>query len=186
MACTTISAGRDYLCNDNLGGLTAVYVIPYNEDLNGRLNKDAEDIITSLDAGTDITAFKFDLREDGNTFDETNEQSRDNGTSFHTQTLTVALKKQDAASRKQLQLLSYGRPHVIIEDANATYRLMGAEFGADVTVNAASGGALGDMNGYNLTFEARERELSLFVNSTVLNTGVADDTKFNVSSSKMN
>lgn len=185
MACTTISAGRDFQCNDGLGGLVSIYVIPFTDVLS-RITKDSDDIITAISAGSTIEVFKFDLREDGNSFEEASEQSRENGTSFVTQTLTVVLKRQDASSRKQLQLLSYGRPQVIIEDANGTFRLAGLEFGSDVTVNASSGGALSDMNGYNLTFEARERELSNFVSSSLINTGASDDEKFNVSNVKMN
>ena len=97
MACTTISAGRDFQCNDGLGRLVSIYVIPFT-DILSRITKDSDDIITAISAGDTIEVFKFDLREDGNSFDEASEQSRENGTSFVTQTLTVVLKRQDASS----------------------------------------------------------------------------------------
>lgn len=187
MSCTSISAGRDFICdNNNLGGLEAIYIFPYQDDLVDRITTDSDDAITALvDTNVAVTGFEFILKEDGNTFEEASETSRENGTSFHTQTLTVSLKKQDAASRKQLQLLTYGRPHVIVKDSNNTYRLMGLEFGTDATVAATSGGALADMSGYTITFEASEREMAHFVDANAMNFGAGSDTEFNVSSTKI-
>ena len=63
---------------------------------------------------TKICLYKYDLRGT-NSFDETNENSRENGTSVFTQTGTIQLKKQDAATRKEMKLLGYGRPQIIIQ-----------------------------------------------------------------------
>lgn len=181
MACD-ISAGRDEVCKDGLGGLRKIYIVNYDSTLfeNKTIVSDEITVLSTLAASEN--AYEFELRSDNNTLEETNEQSRDNGTSFWTQTLTVNLKKQSKESQSQLKLLSYGRPHVIVEDSNGLYRLLGFQNGMEVAVNTTTGGALGDMSGYSLTFEGKELNPAYFVASSLINTGVAASGKFNIDS----
>lgn len=187
MACD-ISAGRDEVCKDGLGGLRKIYIINYDSRLHAVAVAGLDDeVMTDLTSFTasDLAAYEFELRSDNNTLEETNEQSRDNGTSFWTQTLTVNLKKQSAESQKELKLLSYGRPHVIVEDSNGLYRILGLQNGMEVSVNTMTGGALGDMSGYALTFEGKELNPAYFVSSSLINEGTAATGKINVSITKM-
>ena len=168
MACD-ISAGRDEVCKDGLGGLRKIYIVNYDSSYfeNKTVTSDEITAISTLPASAN--AYEFELRSDNNTLEETNEQSRDNGTSFWTQTLTVNLKKQSKESQAQLKLLSYGRPHVIVEDSNGLYRLLGFQNGMEVSVNTMTGGALGDMSGYSLTFEGKELNPAYFVADSLIN-----------------
>ena len=76
------------------------------------------------------------------------------------QTLTVSLKKQDATTHKEVKMLAYGRPHVIIEDNNGSAWLMGEEFGAEMNATTSTGASLGDKSGYELAFAAMEKGLA--------------------------
>jgi hypothetical protein len=165
MSCD-ITGGRLESCKESVGGLRNIYVANFNVDMFDGLEYGSDNEITGLTAA--VTTFKFELRGENNTFEETNENSRDNGTSFWTQTGNIVLKVQDAATQKQLKLLSYGRPHIIIEDYNGNYRLAGAQNGVEVSVSTSTGGAMGDLNGYNITFEGKELGPALFVDSTVM------------------
>ena len=80
----------------------------------------------------------------------------------------MVLKKQDLATQSQLKLLAYGRPLVVVEDYNGNFRMAGFENGAEVVVNTASGAAMGDLNGYNITFTATEREPASFIDPTII------------------
>ena len=164
MSCD-INLGRKEACKENVGGLKAVYFVNYDPTLFSGATLTAGEI-TGLNSSTD--AFKYELKADGNTYEEANENSRDNGTSFFTQTGTLILKVQDSATQAELTLLSYGRPHVIIEDYNGKFRLAGAENGCEVSVSTTSGGAMGDLNGYNLSFEGKERGMATFIDSAVI------------------
>jgi hypothetical protein len=170
-----ISTGRTEACKESVGGLRNIYIGNFDSALfaDATANVDADDQITSL-SGT-LVVYKFELRGDNNTFEETNENSRDNGTSFWTQTGTIALKKQDASTQKALKLLSYGRPHILIEDYNGNFRLAGIQNGVEVSVGTATGGAMGDLNGYNITFEGKEKEPAFFVSPTIVGAGAAFD-----------
>ena len=165
MACD-ITSGRTEACKESVGGLRNIYIANYTADMFDGLTLGTDDEITALAAAVDT--FKFELRGDNNTFEETNESSRDNGTSFWTQTGSIVLKKQDAATQKELKLLSYGRPHVILEDYNGNFRLAGAQNGVEFSVSTSTGGAMGDLNGYNISFEGKETTPALFVDSAII------------------
>jgi hypothetical protein len=164
MSCD-ITAGRLEPCKDSVGGLKAVYFVNYD----AAIYTSATIVTGEITAfGAPITLYKFDLKGSNNSFDESNENSRDNGTSFWTQTGTLVLKKQDLATQSQLKLLAYGRPLVVVEDYNGNFRMAGFENGAEVTVNTASGAAMGDLNGYNITFVGTEKEPASFIASAII------------------
>ena len=118
-----ISAGRLEGCKDSVGGLTAVYFVNFGE--MGALTI-TDETITGI-AATTPDAYKYDLRGTS-TFEQALTSSRDNGTTFAEQTLTVSLKKQDSTTHKEVKLLAYGRPHVIIEDNNGNFFVMCEEY----------------------------------------------------------
>jgi len=163
MACD-ITLGRLEPCKQSVGGLKAVYFINYDSTLYAGATFTLEEITALAEA---VPCFKYDLKG-ANTFDETNENSRENGTSFWTQTGTLVLKKQDLTTQKELKLLASGRPQVIIADYNGNYRLAGAENGCEVVVNTASGAAMGDLNGYNITFTGQEKQPADFIDSALI------------------
>ena len=67
------------------------------------------------------------------------------------------MKKQDATTHKEVKLLAYGRPQILIEDNNGKVWMMAEEFGAEMNATASTGSSLGDKSGYELTFSAMEK-----------------------------
>lgn len=157
-----ISAGRLEGCKDSVGGLTAVYFVNFGE--MGALTI-TDETITGIAASTP-DAYKYDLRGTS-TFEQALTSSRENGTTFAEQTLTVSLKKQDSTTHKEVKLLAYGRPHVIIEDNNGNFFVMGEEYGAEMTASASTGAAMGDKSGYELSFVAMEKGFAKFYTGVV-------------------
>lgn len=156
MACD-ISNGRLEACKDSVSGLDAIYIINFGiniDDVTYSAVVGEEDVITAI-AGVDFL-YKYELKG-ANSFDQTIQTSRDNGTTFFEQVLVAQLKKQDPTMHKTVKLLAYGRPHIVIRTRSNQFFMMGLERGADVTAgNISTGSALGDFNGYNLTFTAME------------------------------
>jgi hypothetical protein len=156
MACD-ISNGRLEACKDSVSGLDAIYIINFGINIDNvtySATLGQEDVITGI-TGVDFL-YKYELKG-ANSFDQTIQTSRDNGTTFFEQVLVAQLKKQDIAMHKTVKLLAYGRPHIVVRTRSAQFFMMGLERGADVTAgNISSGAALGDFNGYNLTFTAME------------------------------
>jgi len=163
MACD-ITSGRLEPCKDSVGGLKAVYFINYDTGLFANLTFTLEEI-TALT--TPVTCFKYELKG-ANSFDEANENSRENGTSFWTGTGTFVFKKQDLATQKELKLLSYGRPHMILEGYDGNFRLAGVKNGCECAVSTASGAAMGDLNGYNIVATSQEVDMANFIDPTLM------------------
>lgn len=161
MACE-INSGRIEPCK-TVGGLKAIYIANWDKDFAPTF--DTDEVIDSMGSLTDL--YKFEVRG-ANTFDEAGETSSENGTAFYTATGTLQLKKQDAVTRKELKLLAYGRPRVIAEGYDGSFKLFGLENGCDVAVSTASGAGMGDFTGYNLTVTAKEIAPANFVDATVM------------------
>jgi len=164
MACS-IAAGRIEQCKDSVSGLKNIYFINYQIE-----KSDVTYDVTNTDLITAVTnvdsLYKFELKSTENSFEQTINSDRNNGTTFFTQTLNIKLKKQDIATSKSIKLLSYGRPHVVVQTNSNQFFLMGLNHGADVTSGSlSSGGEMGSFNGYSLTFEAQEECYANFLNA---------------------
>ena len=136
-------------------------------DTLGAITYDATDTDVIDSFGGTPTWFKFDVRGTSS-FEQAVTSSRDNGTTFYEQTLTLNFKKLSKQTHNEVKLLAYARPHVIVEDNNGNKFMMGLEYGAEVTGGTiATGAAMGDMSGYTLTFNAQEKIPANFVDATI-------------------
>lgn len=162
MACL-LTTGRALGCKKSVGGLKAVYFADYGT--LGTVTETAGEI-TAITGTPDF--FKYDIK--GNSSLETTiNSSRENGTTFYTQTLNLTLPVLDKATQEEIKLLSSSRPHVAIEDYNGNFFLVGLEHGAEVTGGTiVSGAAMGDLSGFTLTLEGQEVAPAPFVTSTVI------------------
>lgn len=162
MACL-LTSGRALPCKSSVGGLKAVYFADY-----GTLGTTtiASGEITAISGTPDF--FKFDIK--GNSSLETTiNSSRENGTTFYTQTLNLTLPVLDKATQEQIKLLATARPHVAIEDYNGNFFLVGLEHGAEVTGGSiVSGSGMSELSGFTLTLEGQETNPAYFVTSTVI------------------
>lgn len=159
MSCD-ISHGRLETCKDSVSGLDAIYFINFGiapEDVT----IDGDNVVTAVTGVT--TLYKYELKG-ANSFEQTIQTSRDNGTTYFEQVAVAQLKKQDITTHKTVKLLAYGRPHIVVRTRSAQFFIMGLERGADMTAGTISSGtALGDFNGYNLTFTAMENSPANFL-----------------------
>jgi len=160
MSCD-VANGRLEVCKDAIGGIDAVYFFAYEADFVPTYDGTNTDVIDSV-AGVTVL-YKYELKG-ANSFEQTANTSRDNGTSFITQTLSLTLKKQDITMHKTFKILMYGRPRAVVRNRNGQYFLAGLERGLDmVSGGAANGTAMGDLNGYTLVMEGGEKILANFI-----------------------
>ncbi len=165
MACD-LTLGRAVPCKDVVGGINKVFFINY-DDL-GTVTLSSDDSISNI-SGT-FTAYEYDVKGNSS-FEQTINSSRENGTTFFTQTLNLTLTKLTKQDNKQLKLMAYGRPQVVIQDYNGNAFMMGLNYGAEVTGGTiVTGAAMGDLSGYTLTLEAQEQLPANFLDgATVAN-----------------
>lgn len=168
MACD-ISLGRLEPCKTSNGGLKAVYFVNDGDATGVTYDVTDTDAITAV-AGTP-TAYKYDLKGTSS-FTQTITSSRDNGTTFFDQTLALTLKKLTVKDHKQIKLLSYGRPQVIVEDNNGNLFYCGLTHGMDVSGGTiVTGAALGDLSGYTLELKGQEPVPANFIISSLTTAG---------------
>ena len=162
MSCD-LTLGRKEVCKDSVGGLNAVYFVNFGE--LGAITYDSTntDVIEAV-AGTP-DAFKYELKG-ASTFTQNINSSREAGTTFFEQVLELTFKKLTPKDHKELKLLSFARPHVIVEDYNGNFFLAGLEHGCDVTGGTiVTGGAMADLSGYTLTLTGMERVPANFLDT---------------------
>lgn len=169
MSCD-ISLGRKEVCKDSIAGLRAVYFVNYGAvDVNGYTYDVTDtDMITLIPPSVAlalVNAYKYELKG-ASTLDQNVVTSRENGTTYVEQVLTLQLKKLTVAMHKQAKLLAYGRPHILVENNAGDFFWCGLQHGCDVTGGTAvSGAAMGDMSGYTLTFTGMEKIFANFVDA---------------------
>ena len=160
MACN-LTQGRQEVCKESIGGLAGVYFINYT---TGSFTKNGSGQVTALPSGS--TVYYYELKGNS-TYTETVNSSRDNGTTFFSQELVLNLKKLTNEMTTQLKLMSYGRPQIVVWTMNGDALLVGEREGADVTAGTIqTGGALGDLYGYSVTFTGMEQLPAAFLSGS--------------------
>jgi hypothetical protein len=168
MACD-LSLGRIEPCKDSVGGLKAVYFVNYGDITAVDYNGTNTDVIDEVSGSP--TAYKYDLKGT-NSLDQTITSSRENGTTFFDQSLKLTLKKLTPVMHKEIKLLAYGRPQVIVEDNNGNLFMCGLEHGMEVTGGTiVTGTAMADLSGYTLELKGMEKVPANFLGDDLASVG---------------
>ena len=156
MACN-LTTGFAVGCNDSIGGVAEFWIANMPTDFAAATDGSGE--VTGL-SGTGLEYFKFEctnaqgassLMNDNPTVNDAN------GTSFFDQTETYVLNKMEKAKRNEVKMIARAKMSIIIKDNNGTYWLMVETNGVRlVSGDNGTGTALGDRNGYSLSFQAQE------------------------------
>ena len=168
MACN-LSAGRNEPCKESIGGLAGVYFINYVSGgftVSGSLDGSTAALpyVTSLPASSSV--YYYELKGTSN-YTETVNTSRENGTTFFSQELTLNLKKLTNEMTTQLKLMAWGRPQIIVWTMNGDAFLVGYKEGADLTGGTIqTGGAMGDLYGYSATFTGQEQFPAIWISGS--------------------
>lgn len=160
-----ISKGLQLQCKDSVAGIQAVYFINYQ---NLAVTASADDVVTGLGS---VTAYKYEVKGANNNLQDNINSSRDNGTTFFEQVVNVQFQKLSASTSKELKLMAYGRPQIVVHTYSGDAFLCGKNNGMELTAGSIqTGTALGDLYGYTATFTGNEQLYSQFITgSTVSN-----------------
>lgn len=168
MACN-LSLGRQEVCKESVGGLQGVYFLNYpSSSANPTFTIDGNGQVTSFPSASVV--YQYQLK--GNSaYNEQVNSSRDNGTTFFQQDLTLNLKKLTPEMTTQLKLLAYGRPVVIVWTTNGEALVAGLTKGCDLTGGTIQTGAtLGDLFGYSITLQGLEPLPAQFISGSTATT----------------
>lgn len=160
MACT-LSLGRKEPCKDSVGGIRAVYFADFG-DL-GAITYDVTDtdVITTFASAPSV--YEYEVKGTSS-FTQNIQSNRENGTTAFEQVLELTLHKLSKEDHKELKILAFGRPHILVEDYNGNVFVAGLEHGMEVTGGTiVTGGSMGDLSGYTLTLTGMERKPANFL-----------------------
>jgi hypothetical protein len=153
MSCN-LTSGIQLSCRDNVGGVATAYITDFTNIAS--ITKSTGDTITAISGSG--TFYEFQLIRTSSQYTETVNASLENGTVFYTQELVTYFAKLSQAKRNILKTLAQSpRLAVVIVDNNGDSFYCGETYGMFVSAGTSvTGKALGDANGYNITFQALE------------------------------
>tara|TARA_R100000935_G_C2832203_1_gene165794 strand:- start:1586 stop:2113 length:528 start_codon:yes stop_codon:yes gene_type:complete len=158
MGCA-ITTGRKLPCKSAFGGIKNIYFSEYGL-ITGVTVEDVTFVATIV--GSPVW-FEYNVKG-VSSLETTVTSSRDNGTTFYTQTLNMTLTFLDAKTQNELQILAQARPNICVEDYYGNFFLCGFENGMECTGGTVvTGAAAGDLSGFTLTFEGMEETAPYFL-----------------------
>lgn len=165
MACGLINTiARD--CLNALGSIETIYVAEWSRVASITENSSGQ--VTAISMTAPSKFLEYQLEKGTGNFTQTANHSKDNGTTVYDQVLTVPINKTSLTKDFILKLTGHNRLMIIVKDNNGEYKLMGRT-GANMTQNVSTTGtALGDKQGYTLTFNAQEGSYAGTVDSSVI------------------
>tara|TARA_R110000822_G_scaffold61319_6_gene151841 strand:- start:4342 stop:4881 length:540 start_codon:yes stop_codon:yes gene_type:complete len=168
MACD-ITAGFSLGCRDNAGGIKTLYILSGSVTTLTEVSGE----ITDID-GTGIF-YQFDLTRGTSDFTETINGSTENGTVFYESTVNAVFLKMQSSLRNQMKVLAQNPDlKLVVETNNAgtegdKFFYVGEVYGAQLNGGQGqTGTAIGDANGYTLTFTAQEPNPAIPISGSVL------------------
>ena len=169
MACENLSLGRLKPCKDTVGGIKNIYFVDYGDFTGIVYNATDTDVIDDLAAS--FSAYKYEVHF-SSSFTQNIQSSMENGTTAFEQVLEVTLPKLTKEDHKELKLISFGHPHVIVEDQNGSFFVAGLLNGMSVTGGTiVTGLNMGDLSGYTLTLTGMEKVPANFLDTNIVDAG---------------
>jgi hypothetical protein len=163
-----ISSGEVLGCSDSIGGIKKVYIAGGPGEITGYTYNSAG-AITGATSTTGTTLYGFELKRNTSSLTQTVTKSYENGTVYFEQVLEVVLFKYDQEKRDKMKVLSQNdNLQIIAIDQNDVQYLLGQVNFSYLSGGAATSGlALGDRNGFSLTFTAQEAEPARVITGTL-------------------
>lgn len=154
MACN-LTAGIQLGCRDNTGGLATLWITDYT-NITSLSQSAVTDTIYAI-SGTG-TFYEFQLIRTSSQLTETVNASLENGTVFYQGEIVTYFSKLGQDKRNILKTLAQSqRLAIVAEDNNGQYFYLGQTYGCFISAGTSvTGKALGDANGYNMTFQYLE------------------------------
>jgi hypothetical protein len=166
MSCALTSDYSQASCGDLFGGVPTIFLIEKANIISVTVTSD---VVTSILKTVPFKFRKYELKQGTAQGKETKTVNKENGTSSTKQTVTFSQQGLSAALRTELEIICQNLLTVVVLDENGTGWLYGKDKGMRVTtVDADTGKALSDLNGYMINLEAEEKYFAYPIDSNTL------------------
>jgi hypothetical protein len=160
MACS-ITKGYKLPCKDSRGGIKKIDFAVFDEY---DFTVTGQEIATLPVSLTEV--FRYEVKGTGNTLVETGTINTDNRTTEIAQVLTAVFPKLNKDFEVQLQALEAGRVIAFVHNYNGDVKVVGIDSGLDASTSTGqTGGAGGDLSGYNITLNAMDSKRAPFLSA---------------------
>jgi hypothetical protein len=166
MACVSFSGGIAKDCENNIGGLTKLYLT------------DFDNIVTYTQTGGTVSAitmasasffYEFQFNRNSATFTEDLVKSVEAGSALFEQTITVTIPRRDVQKRNTLALLTQRDLAVIIKDSNGLYWYPGEVEGVYLSESTSTSGTeKADGSNYVITLKGFEADRAPGVSASII------------------
>ena len=163
-----ITSGEALGCSDSIGGIKKVYIVGGGGEVTG-YTYNTSGAITGATSTSGTTLYGFELKRNTSSLTQNVTKSYENGTVYFEQILEVVLFKYDQEKRDKMKVLAQNdNLQIIAIDQNDVQYLLGQVNFSYLSGGAATSGlALGDRNGFSLTFTAQEAEPARVITGTL-------------------
>jgi len=162
MACVTLSGSRKLPCMSGEAGIRAISVGEY-DSLN-RIVKTTTGVTTIEDAYGAASLARFEVKATTINYVENGVAGGDNRSKGVTGNLPVILsvpKGDNLRTVKDVEQLLNGEVVLFLEKKDGTIVVAGSQNGAmAITIDDQTGGTIGDLNGFTVTFQTMEEDFS--------------------------
>jgi hypothetical protein len=166
MACVSFSGGIAKDCENNIGGLTKLYLTDF-DNIVGYTQSGGTVSVIQLASASQF--YEFEFNRNSATFTEDLVKSVEAGSALFEQTITVTIPRRDVAKRNTLALLTQRDLAVIIKDSNGLYWYPGAVEGVYLSESTStSGTAKADGSNYVITLKGFEIDRAPGVASSII------------------
>jgi len=166
MSCISFSGGLSKGCENNVGGITKVYLTDL-ANITGVTESGGTVSVIGMAAMTSF--YEFEFNRNSASFTEDLVKSVEAGSAVFEQTLSITIPKRDVAKRNTLALLTQRDLAVIFKDANGIYWYPGDVEGMYLSESTStSGAAKADGSNYVLTLKGFEIERAPAVDPAII------------------
>lgn len=162
MACVTLGGSRPLACISGEAGILAVSIGNY--DSANRIVTTSTGVLTIEDAFGATSLARFGVKSTTANYVENGVSGGDNRSKGVTGNLPIILnvpKGDGVKTVKDVQQLLNGEVVLFIEKKDGTVVAAGSQNGAmAITIDDQTGGTIGDLNGFTVTFQTMEPDFS--------------------------
>ena len=160
MSCVTLTKSRKLACTSKIAGVVAIGIAPY--DSLDRVETTGAGVV-ALPYGAGTIA-RLELKNTATKYLENAVSGGDNRSTGVTGTIPCTFNVAagaDIADTLMIEELLKGEVVLFIEKKDGTIVCAGSQLGAQaITADGDTGGTIGDLNGYTVTFQTMEPDFS--------------------------
>lgn len=166
MSCVSFSGGIAKTCDNNIGGVTKLYLTDFDNVLSYTASGGT---VSSITMATASKFYEFEFNRNSATYTEDLVKSVEAGSALFEQTLTVTIPKREVSKRNTLALLTQRDLAVIFKDANGLFWYPGKVEGMYLSESTStSGTARADGSNYVITLKGFELDRAEGVSSSIV------------------